>query len=134
MIKLATDKETTGKYSRDTWRATTWLVAVMHSRLTEGGTSEKVGIQAIRLAFVFRPRLFDAEEIEEKEIEEEEEEEEEERINEDELPSIIEDMSDFLAAANWPGDLEEFERIGLYALDRKSSTERRTRRRKRWRR
>ena len=59
--------------------------------------------------------FFDAEEIEEKEIEEEEEEE---RINEDELPSIIEDMSDFLAAANWPGDLEEFERIGLYALDR----------------
>ncbi len=115
VIKLATDKEKTGKYSRDTWRATTWLVAVMHSRLTEGGTSEKVGIQAIRLAFVFRPRLFDAEEIEEIE---EEEEEEEERINEDELPSIIEDMSDFLAAANWPGDLEEFERIGLYALDR----------------
>ena len=71
VIKLATDKETTGKYSRDTWRATTWLVAVMHSRLTEGGTSEKVGIQAIRLAFVFRPRLFDAEEIEEKEEEEE---------------------------------------------------------------
>ena len=107
VIKLATDKETTGKHS-DTWRATTWLVAVMHSRLTESGTSEKVGIQAIRLAFVFRPRLFDLEE----------EEEEEEEMTEDELPSIIEDMSDFLAAANWPGDLEEFERIGLYALDR----------------
>ena len=109
VIKLATDKEMTGQHS-NTWRATTWLVAVMHSRLTESGTSEKVGIQAIRLAFVFRPRLFD--------LEEEEEEEEGEEMTEDELPSIIEDMSDFLAAANWPGDLEEFERIGLYALDR----------------
>ena len=109
VIKLATDEETTGKYS-DTWRATTWLVAVMHSRLTEGGTSEKVGIQAIRLAFVFRPRLFDDAEREEGEDEEE--------LSEDELPTILEDMADFLAAANWLGDLEEFERIGLYAIDR----------------
>ena len=85
VIKLATDKETTGKHS-DTWRATTWLVAVMHSRLTESGTSEKVGIQAIPVGVCVSTETFDLEE----------EEEEEEEMTEDELPSIIEDMSDFL--------------------------------------
>jgi len=125
VIQLATEKGKTGKYS-NTWRATTWLVAVMHSRLANSGTDEKLGIQAIRLAFVFRPRIFDGDD---NEVEDDDEgtttntannnhNKSDESISEEDLPSIIEDMSDFLQAANWPGDLEEFEKIGLYALDR----------------